>query len=749
MKLLRFELYKILGNKIFIICFVAFFIMNCFALVYIQTGSYEGELFRENKGEYNSIIEKCKNSAYPQKTLNTIKEKYMKEENFTGVELTQKVQSQYDYFESYKTFIDEMESRADSQRKFSVFAEKGSFSYNNIGKTPQDFQHLKGIQLTVGNNTCVETATEFEVTNFLMIVLVVVMCILLFSSERDRGLYPLVRCTKGGRAEAVISKLFALIIVTAVLSALFYVANIVVSGLIFGFGDMGRSVQSISLFMECPLKVSVNEYIFLWVISKVITFIALSMIFAMVFVVVKNTAKVYVIIILFTAFQFASVLFIDNRSVFAFFKYINLYYFMSGNSIFGEYVNVNLFSQPVNIINVWIGVMTVTVIASFVITTIVFARSHHIVRSRLRFRLMIKKIRGSVKIFSGESYKHYKTSLVFLAIVFLSVFAYSNLTGDLSIHFVNPSESAYNSYMADLEGEIDSEKEEYLNREQKYFDDLYFERQKIQNDNSLSINEKSSKTGYIDNILETKGKGFERVMEQYTYVKEKSAETKTKPVFINELVCKRLTENTSREWMYFTLLVALVIFSTSNIFACEYKRGMVNLIRCNRFGKARLIATKLLVTVTSTAVFYTLIYLPYMINFVNTFGTKSFEIPLYYMQDFSMLTDCITVFEYILICGIVHFASAVAVTSFVFMLSLLMKNNIMTMIVSSGIFLVPSVAVMNMTNVRMSYIFRINIWQIAVAVIGVIALIVTVFSLITVFMKFCNVRVKKFRLQKG
>ena len=91
----------------------------------------------------------------------------------------------------------------------------------------------------------------------------------------------------------------------------------------------------------------------------------------------------------------------------------------------------------------------------------------------------------------------------------------------------------------------------------------------------------------------------------------------------------------------------------------------------------------------------------------------------------------------------VHFASTVAVTSFVFMLSLLMKNNIMTMIVSSGIFLVPSVAVMNMTNVRMSYIFRSNIWQIAVAVIGVIALIVTVFPLITVFMKFCNVRVKR------
>ena len=132
-----------------------------------------------------------------------------------------------------------------------------------------------------------------------------------------------------------------------------------------------------------------------------------------------------------------------------------------------------------------------------------------------------------------------------------------------------------------------------------------------------------------------------------------------------------------------------------------------------------------------------------MINFVNTFGTKAFDLPLYYMQDFSMLTDGITVFEYILVCGMVHLALAVAVTSFVFMLSLLMKNNIMTMIVSSGIFLVPSVAVMNMTNVRMSYLFRSNIWQIGVAVIGVTAFLIIAISLMTVFIKFCNVRVKR------
>ena len=40
MKLLRFELYKILGNKIFIICFVAFFIMNSIIASYADSVKY-------------------------------------------------------------------------------------------------------------------------------------------------------------------------------------------------------------------------------------------------------------------------------------------------------------------------------------------------------------------------------------------------------------------------------------------------------------------------------------------------------------------------------------------------------------------------------------------------------------------------------------------------------------------------------------------------------------------------------------
>ena len=41
------------------------------------------------------------------------------------------------------------------QTKFSVFAEEGSFSYNNILKTAEDFKDVNNTNLKIGNNFAV------------------------------------------------------------------------------------------------------------------------------------------------------------------------------------------------------------------------------------------------------------------------------------------------------------------------------------------------------------------------------------------------------------------------------------------------------------------------------------------------------------------------------------------------------------------------------------------------------------------
>lgn len=87
---------------------------------------------------------------------------------------------------------------------------------------------------------------------------------------------------------------------------------------------------------------------------------------------------------------------------------------------------------------------------------------------------------------------------------------------------------------------------------------------------------------------------FEDICAQLEYVNGKAELTGEKPALVNEVVNKRLTMDTFREWEYFALLLAVVIFCTSNILAIEYKTSMVNLISANKHGKSEAVDYKAL-----------------------------------------------------------------------------------------------------------------------------------------------------------
>lgn len=80
-----------------------------------------------------------------------------------------------------------MDERAQMQTKFSVFAEEGSFSYNNILKTAEDFKDVNNTKLKIGNNFAVENSTTFVLTDLLVFALVFLMCIYIFTLKGTRN----------------------------------------------------------------------------------------------------------------------------------------------------------------------------------------------------------------------------------------------------------------------------------------------------------------------------------------------------------------------------------------------------------------------------------------------------------------------------------------------------------------------------------------------------------------------------------
>ena len=92
---------------------------------------------------------------------------------------------------------------------------------------------------------------------------------------------------------------------------------------------------------------------------------------------------------------------------------------------------------------------------------------------RLMSRLgRFKKINGSVRIYSGEAYKHYKTSFALVAVIILVALGFVSYNDDLSIIFISPQESAYDTYMQTLEGELDEEKYDFIESERAYLRSL-------------------------------------------------------------------------------------------------------------------------------------------------------------------------------------------------------------------------------------------------------------------------------------
>ena len=794
MKLVKFEFYKLFNKRLFIMCLLLFLTANIIALFYTQSNDLETNILHENISDYESIISDIGDMPTEQigkelESMLKVTEIALRLDNFSDNEdvdeldriegflaqyksenpeeyaLAQQLDlsrdelldrqtylselvNQNSYINSYDSFINEMGQRAQQQLKFAIFAEKGSFSYNNIQKTPTDFQKLDGIQLEMGNNLAVENSTAFVLTDLLVFALIFLMCFYLFTFERDRELYVLIRTSKKGRMPIIISKLTVLIIVTILISVMYYSLDVVICGMYSGFGDLTRSIQSIELFMNCNLHLQIWQYLILWCFSKLVTMCIVALLLALVFVTIKNTAMIFIvtaIVVLAEGFMYLS---IGGNSLINQLKYINFFYFLSGNNIFGNYLNINFFSQPVNISVVYIMTMALFAIISIIVICNSFVKSSQFTRKNIfmsiaeKVRARFSNISGSVSVFKGECFKHYKCSMAVLPIVLLVLIACYNISDDITVVYSSAQESAYNAYMNELEGELTQEKEDFLQEQKDYFDSLNKEQNMIAVDTTLSSEEKDMKIMAIESILKTKGAAFSEISQQTLYIKDVGERLNITPVFINNIVYKKLVENPTREWQYFTLLMAVIIFVSSNVFAVEHRKHMINLISCTQKGKSKLVLVKVFIVLMTTIISYILIYLPYYVNFIKTFGVASFDSPIVFMQDFSNIGSTISINEMIFITATVHIVTAVTVMLLVVMLSQILKNSILSMIVASVIVLFPCVLCMTLWDVRLYTAFQNGSWKWFVPSLLIVFIFVLILCFIVTLCSFSKVNLK-------
>lgn len=250
--------------------------------------------------------------------------------------------SQKEYVLEYPAYIQGILQSAGSLNQISVFSQQDSFSTKNIEKTKEEYEKMENISLGIFDGRCLTTFFTYSPIRFVTLLFTLIIAFLL-SEKQSEGMEGLIFSCKKGRLQFCIRKFGALALTTVGFTVICYGIFLSVCYLSMrpkeGIDVFFYSIQSLEIFrdyigvqsiwevlifyvgMQCILNIFCGFLLFcLRMLDK--TKLWGSAFFALVFVVEYGLYKA-----------------IDETSLFAVLKYINLFYLLQHGFGFFEYKN--------------------------------------------------------------------------------------------------------------------------------------------------------------------------------------------------------------------------------------------------------------------------------------------------------------------------------------------------------------------------------------------------------------------------
>ena len=159
----------------------------------------------------------------------------------------------------YYEYLDYVQAQSVQQGILGKLSAKGSFVTRNLEKTAKDYEKLKGIQLTAGENTGIRAVMNYRITDYLLLIAPLLL-VLELSAEADSAIGALTRTTKRGRVPLCCIRILSLVILSAAAVLLLYGGNILYAVKTFGDPGLQRAIQSVPDFKYCTVRITVGGY---------------------------------------------------------------------------------------------------------------------------------------------------------------------------------------------------------------------------------------------------------------------------------------------------------------------------------------------------------------------------------------------------------------------------------------------------------------------------------------------------------
>ena len=351
------EAKRILGSRLFIAVLAGLVVLSCFFYLYQRPDTWEDPLV--NGEVYHEQLEKLKDMSWEDAHAWCVQ--YQEDAEAARIEGTwdydseaeqirivaTQLQSQYEHLMGYQPYLDKIQSHAKLLQSVSLFADPNSPSYKNTVKTAKDFEEMQGVEVTAGHDLAVTEFFTDKWTDYSIIIVICVVCGL-FLSERKEGLWPMIHAASGGRWRMALRRTGLPFAASWIAALALIGSRILLCGIEYhGLGEWGRLLQSIPMFSNVPMPMTIGQFWLFYIAVKAIGAFWIGLVLWCVLSSISNLGLALSAAGLVVGAEFACTA-IPSSSMFAELRYVNLFSFVDYNSVFTRYLNLTVFGNLIS-----------------------------------------------------------------------------------------------------------------------------------------------------------------------------------------------------------------------------------------------------------------------------------------------------------------------------------------------------------------------------------------------------------------
>jgi hypothetical protein len=714
--MIKSELYKIFSKKIFLILFVVLLLLNGFFIYNKQIKGNDIDFISANAkislnndiAKYNNNNDKIKFVHNKLKALEKDDVTHYTDDSYSERTLLDNAENQLKIVSDYKAYINQIIEKSDNITGVSIFEDSSSFSYKNAVKTAEDYKPLSNIETAYSNSEGVNMATDFMLTDLIVILLLCIVCDALIGSERNININSLQRTCRYGRNKSAISKMVVGFITTAVICLMFYGVNYIIAGYTYGFGDLFRPIQSVDSFSNCTLRINVLQYLMLHFITKVLVMYLIYTIVNVLSMVGKSKTISYIAFLCILIVSYCLNLFIGDNTSLMCFKYINLISFVDTKNVISHYRNINIFGEPINYVTCFWIVLLVLLLGLVALNILIYSRKKITAynKSNNSFLSKLKISCGSTNVIVHELYKTFVSNKVgIIILVVLLTQLYITISSPIVLSNDEKYQKYYFSYYA---GDFNSNTKSKIENQIKKYEDNKKSMDKCMSDydNGLITKEKYEDLFSTYSTIDEDYSNFKKyVIPYYDYLINQSKADKSVSVVNYNGYCALLGLEGNLSNTYCLALYVLMVICIIPIFTVEYERKSIHLLSSTKLGFKSLVFKKIVCSCIVTALLNLLIYVPYFIRIISSYGINELGAAACSIEELSNISDGLSILNVIIITFAIRLLVSLVITVIISGISLFTKNTIISIIITTLVFVVPLLLPINDINILNSFSF--------------------------------------------